>query len=69
MVLSGFRGAASVVASRSDEISLKELSAEERKMFEQSDAIEWDAILKTRAVRVLREKRLRKFVAAIQRGF
>ena len=57
------------MASRSDEISLKELSAEERKMFEQSDAIEWDAILKTRAVRVLREKRLRKFVAAIQRGF
>ena len=53
------------VASRSDEVNLKELSAEERKLFEQSDAIEWEAILKTRAVRVLREQGSRRCPASL----
>ncbi|CAE7545245.1 unnamed protein product [Symbiodinium sp. CCMP2592] len=44
------------VASRSDEVNLKELSMEEKKLFEQSDAVEWDAIVKTGAVKVLRGK-------------
>ena len=38
---------------RNGEISLKELTEEERNLFEKSDEIEWEAILKTKAVRVL----------------
>ena len=52
----GEDGEFSYVASRSDEIRLKDLSIEEKKLFEQSDVIEWQAILKTKAVRVLRGK-------------
>ena len=42
-----------LLAKRNDEISLKDLSMEERKLFEESDKIEWEAILKTKAVRVV----------------
>jgi len=38
---------------RNDEISLKELSAEEKKLFEESDRLEWEAILQTKAVHVI----------------
>ena len=41
-----------LVASRSDEVDVKRLSLEEQERFQQSDKIEWDAILKTKAVRV-----------------
>ena len=41
------------VASRSDEISLKDLSLEEQKLFEESDRVEWEAILQTKAVHVV----------------
>ncbi|CAE7837485.1 unnamed protein product, partial [Symbiodinium necroappetens] len=44
----------SFVASRSDEVNLKHLSHAEKKLFEQSDVVEWQAILKTKAVHVLR---------------
>ena len=38
--------------SRCDEVDVKKLSQEEQERFQQSDKIEWDAILKTKAVRV-----------------
>ena len=56
-------GSWTFVAKRNDEISLKDLSQEEKKLFDASDALEWDAILKTKAVRVISGKeaeRLRK---------
>ena len=43
-------------AKRNDEISLKELSKEERLLFDKSDKVEWDAILATKAVRVISGK-------------
>ncbi|CAE6937198.1 unnamed protein product [Symbiodinium sp. CCMP2456] len=49
----GQSGELNLLAKRSDEISLKELTDEERKLFEGSDRLEWEAILKTKAVRVL----------------
>ena len=42
-----------LLAKRNDEISLKDLTAAEAKMFEESDAIEWKAILDSKAVRVI----------------
>ena len=44
------------LAKRNDEISLKELNADELKRFGESDKLEWDAILKTKAVQVLTGK-------------
>ncbi|CAE7223309.1 unnamed protein product [Symbiodinium sp. KB8] len=41
-----------LVASRSDEIDIKKISKEEKIKFDASDKIEWEAILKTKAVRV-----------------
>ena len=41
---------------RGGEISLKELNSEEKKLFDQSDQLEWEAILKTKAVRVVNGK-------------
>ena len=41
------------LAKRNDEISLKELNAEELKKFGEADKIEWEAILKTKAVKVV----------------
>ena len=46
-------GSWTFLAKRNDEISLKELSEEERKMFEASDRLEWEAILGTKAVHIL----------------
>ena len=43
----------SFLAKRNDEISLKDLSLEEQKLFEESDLLEWEAILKTKAVHVV----------------
>ena len=48
------QGKFSYVASRSDEVNLKRLSDAEKKLFEQSDVLEWQAILKTKAVHVIR---------------
>ncbi|CAE7324282.1 RE1, partial [Symbiodinium necroappetens] len=45
-----------LLAKRGDEISLKALANEERKLFEQSDKVEWEAMLATGAVRVLTGK-------------
>ncbi|CAE7563252.1 GIP, partial [Symbiodinium sp. CCMP2456] len=41
------------LAKRNDEISLKDLSAKEKELFSQSDTLEWDSILRTKAVRVI----------------
>ena len=41
------------LAKRNDEVDLKDLCEKERKMFDESDALEWEAILKTKAVRVI----------------
>ena len=41
------------LAKRNDEISLKDLNAEEKKLFNESDELEWNSILKTKAVRVV----------------
>lgn len=38
---------------RNDEISVRDLSAAEQKLFEESDKLEWQTILKTKAVRVI----------------
>eukprot|EP00435_Cladocopium_sp_Y103_P023741 s4658_g5.t1 len=46
-------GSWSLMAKRNDEISLKDLSQDELKLFEASDQLEWQAILKTGAVRVV----------------
>ncbi|CAE6953093.1 GIP [Symbiodinium sp. CCMP2592] len=44
----------SFVASRSDEVDIRKMSEEQRRMFEESDQIEWKAILDTKAVRVIK---------------
>eukprot|EP00435_Cladocopium_sp_Y103_P028637 s478_g7.t1 len=49
----GSDGRWTLMAKRNDEISLKELSAEEKKLFDESDLLEWKSILHTKAVRVL----------------
>ena len=46
-------GSLTLLAKRSDGVSLKELNAAERELFDQSDELEWEAILKTKAVRVV----------------
>ena len=46
-------GELNFLAKRNDEISLKDLNEAEAKMFEESDAIEWKAILNSKAVRVI----------------
>ena len=43
----------SLMTKRGGEVTLKELNSEERKLFEASDHLEWQAILKTKAVRVV----------------
>ena len=40
------------ITSRSDEVDIKKLCREEKERFDASDKIEWEAILKTKAVRV-----------------
>ena len=45
-----------LLAKRGDEINLKKLAEEERKQCEQSDKLEWEAMLATGAVRVLTGK-------------
>ena len=47
------QGKWTLMAKRGDEISLKDLSAKEKELFEASDQAEWDAILNTKAVRVI----------------
>lgn len=47
------QGKWTLMAKRGDEISLKDLSAKEKELFEASDQAEWDAILGTKAVRVI----------------
>ncbi|CAE7368225.1 RE1 [Symbiodinium sp. CCMP2456] len=49
-----------LVASRSDEVNVKKLSQEEQEKFHASDKVEWDAILKTKAVRVVYGKEAQK---------
>ncbi|CAE7298113.1 unnamed protein product, partial [Symbiodinium microadriaticum] len=46
-------GELNFLAKRNDEISLKDLNEAEAKMFDESDAIEWKAILNSKAVRVI----------------
>ena len=46
-------GSWTYMAKRNDEISLKDLNQKERELFEESDKIEWKAILETGAVRVV----------------
>ena len=41
------------LAKRNDEVSLKELATEERKMFDASDLVEWKSIIDSGTVRVL----------------
>ena len=43
----------SYAAKRGDEISLKDLNAQEKKLFDDSDKLEWQAILQTKAVHVI----------------
>ena len=49
-------GAYVFLAKRNDEINLKDLSAKEKELFSQSDELEWNSILKTKAVRVVTGK-------------
>ena len=49
-----------LLAKRNDEVSLKEMSEKEKKLFEESDLLEWNAILQTKAVRVLHGKEAEK---------
>ena len=42
-----------LLAKRGDEVTMKELNEAERKLFEASDQVEWQAILQTKAVRVI----------------
>ncbi|CAE7403523.1 unnamed protein product, partial [Symbiodinium necroappetens] len=42
-----------LVASRSDEVDIRKMSKEDRALFDQSDEVEWKAILQTGAVRVV----------------
>ena len=53
---SDYQGGWVFLAKRGDEVSLKELNMEERKLFEQADSAEWQAILGTKAVRVIQGK-------------
>ena len=53
---SDYQGGWVFLAKRGDEISLKELSREEKELFEQADLAEWQAILNTKAVRVVQGK-------------
>ena len=46
-------GLPSTDKKRNDEISLKDLNAAEKKLFEESDLLEWNAILQTKAVHVI----------------
>ncbi|CAE7227094.1 unnamed protein product [Symbiodinium sp. CCMP2456] len=41
-----------LLANRNDEVDIKKLARDEQEMFLKSDAVEWEAILKTKAVRV-----------------
>ena len=57
-------GTLSLVASRSDEVDIRAMNAADRALFDESDKIEWKAVLDTGAVRVVtgreaREIRLR----------
>ena len=45
-----------LLANRSDEVDVRKLSREEQDMFNGSDQLEWESILKTKAVRVLTGK-------------
>ena len=42
-----------LLTKRNDEVSLKDLSEEERVLFDSSDQLEWEAILATKAVKVI----------------
>ena len=42
-----------LLAKRDDEVSLKDMSQAERERFQQADELEWSAIVKTKAVKVL----------------
>ena len=44
-----------VMQKRNDEISVRDLSAAEQKLLEESDKLEWQTILKTKAVRAIRK--------------
>ena len=47
------QGKWSLLAKRGDEVSLKDLSHQEKELFDASDKTEWEAILNTKAVRVI----------------
>ena len=49
-------GTWNLMAKRNDEISLKDLAENEKKLFNDSDKVEWSAILNTGAVRVITGK-------------
>ncbi len=49
----GHHGKWTLLAKRGDEISLKDLSRQEKELFDASDKAEWSAILSTKAVRVI----------------
>ena len=51
--VSDYQGGWCFLAKRGDEISLKDLSMEEKALFDQSDQVEWQAILSTKAVHVI----------------
>ena len=51
--ISDHKGGWCFMAKRGDEISLKDLSLKEKELFDQSDQAEWQAILSTKAVRVI----------------
>ena len=51
--ISDYQGGWCFMAKRGDEISLKDLSLKEKELFDQSDQAEWQAILSTKAVRVI----------------
>ena len=58
--LGGERHSLQLLAKRGDEISLKDLSQEEKTLFDKSDKVEWDAILGTKAVKILVGKEAQK---------
>ncbi len=47
------QGKWTLLAKRGDEISLKDLSNQEKELFDASDKAEWEAILNTKAVRII----------------
>ena len=53
-------GAWSLVASRADEVDMRQLCQKEQALFKESDELEWSAILKTKAVRVIKGLEARK---------